>query len=200
MQGKNHVGLALAAPLAAVLAGAPVAIPASLATWCALIVGSLAPDIDGGGTIARPSRFIPDIIPAWIARGLDRIGLRLARVIQALFGHRGGLHWPLWAGLMIWAGGRYELDWLVWFGAGYGLHLLGDWITVAGIPIFGPVSSRKFSLFPMRVGGRVEGLISFCLWVFILWQLAAAGWARAPGVVIQGRALVEHLNYFISAR
>lgn len=139
-------------------------------------------------------------MPAWIARGLDRIGLRLARVIQALLGHRGALHWTAWPGLMVWAGLHYQLDWLLWFGVGYGLHIAGDLITVAGVPLLGPISQHKVSVFPMRVGGRLESLVSFCLWVFILWQLAIAGWDRVPGVVIQARAIVERLNYFISAR
>jgi len=198
MQGKNHVGLALAAPLGLALAGVAIPLPATLTAWCALIIGSLAPDIDGGGTIARPSKFLPDIIPGWLQKTLDRVGLKIARLIQALFGHRGGLHWPLWAGLMIWAGGRYELDWLIWFGAGYLLHIAGDLITVAGVPLLGPLSSRKISVLPMRVGGRLETVISFGLWAFVLWQATAAGWDQAGPLIDQARAIVAHLQYSLS--
>lgn len=200
MQGKNHVGLALAAPFILALAGAPVPFPATLTAWCYLVVGSLAPDIDGGGTIARPSKFLPDIIPGWLDKTLDKIGLKIARVIQALFGHRGGLHWPLWGGLMIWAGGRYELEWLFWFGAGYLLHIAGDVITRAGVPLLGPLIARKISLFPMRTGGRLEGFISFGLWVFVLWQVALIVWPSARGVINSVSLILDRINYLMSVR
>lgn len=164
--------------------------------WGALVIGSLAPDIDGGGTIARPSKFLPDIIPGWLQKALDGVGLKIARAVQAVFGHRGGLHWPIWAGLMIWAGGRYDLDWLIWFGAGYLLHIAGDLITVAGVPLLGPISPKRISLFPMRTGGRLEIAISFVLWTFVLWQAAAAGWDRAGPLIDQVRAIVVRIQYY----
>ena len=49
--------------------------------------------------------------------------------------------------------------WLTWFGIGYVLHLVGDMFTKSGIPLFGPFSKRKVSLFPMRTGGDLEALI-----------------------------------------
>jgi membrane-bound metal-dependent hydrolase YbcI (DUF457 family) len=200
MQGKNHVGLAVAAPLALALAGITITPPSSITAWCMLIIGALAPDIDGGGAIARPSIFLPRVIPDWITRLLDRLGLRLARVIQAALGHRGGLHWPLWAGLMVWAGLHYELTWLVWFGAGYSLHLAGDIITVAGIPLLGPLTGRKFSLFPMRVGGRLEAIISFVLWSFILAYLLWAGWEQFGPLAAQIGSLIERLMYILEVQ
>jgi len=131
---------------------------------------------------------------------LDKIGLKIARVIQALFGHRGGLHWPLWAGLMIWAGGRYESEWLLWFGAGYLLHIAGDAITVAGVPLLGPLSGKKISLFPMRTGGRLETAVSFCLWAFILWRVALIGWGQAGTLIDLGYQILERINHLMSVR
>jgi len=199
MQGKNHVGLALAVPLALALAGIPEAIPGTFWGWGALIVGSLAPDIDGGGAIARPSKFIPDIIPKWLQRAIDKIGLKISKVIRAIFGHRGGLHWPLWAGLMIWAGMRYDLNLLLWLGVGYGLHILGDIITVAGVPLLGPLTSKKFSVFPMRVGGRLESVLAVVIWLFVVIRGGFIGLAGA-GAIDQGLAMVERLKYLLAVQ
>jgi len=180
------------------MAGVPIATPSTLTAWCCLVIGALAPDIDGGGAIARPSTFLPRVVPDWINRLLDKIGLRLARIIQAIFGHRGGLHWPLWAGLMIWSGWHYQMDWLLWGGVGYGLHLAGDIITVAGIPALGPLTGRKISLLPMRVGGRLEAVISFVLWVFVLGYLALAGADQAGPLMSQAHAVIERVQYLLS--
>jgi len=180
MQGINHVGLALAAPLAAIVLRPELAsLPDAWPAWAGLIIGSLAPDLDGGGTIARPSKWLPDIFPSWIDKAVDRIGLSVSRVVQTLMGHRGGLHWPLWGALLIYGGQRWALPWLVWFGIGFLLHLLGDMLTVQGVPLFGPISKRKISIFPMRTGGKLELVLGSCLWLFVVWQLSIIGLAAA---------------------
>jgi len=51
MQGKNHVALALAIPLGAAMSLGPEALPPDAAGWGGLVIGSLAPDLDGGGTM-----------------------------------------------------------------------------------------------------------------------------------------------------
>jgi len=183
MQGVNHVGLAVALPLtAAAIYHSPA--PADTLAWAALIVGSLAPDLDGGGLIARPSKWLPDLVPGWVDRALDRFGLAISRFIQTLLGHRGGLHWPLWGLAMAYAGQQLTWPWLFWLGIGVLLHLLGDMLTVQGIPLLGPISQRKVSIFPMRTGGRLEAAVGAAVWAVVLlfigswvWGLAAEWWA-----------------------
>jgi membrane-bound metal-dependent hydrolase YbcI (DUF457 family) len=180
MNGINHVGLALAAPLALALFPETVqliGLPTGL-EWAALIAGGLAPDLDGGGLIARPSKFLPDIIPAWVERPLDRAGLAISRFIQTLLGHRGALHWPLWGALMLIAGHRLENPLLFWFGAGFLCHLLGDIVTRQGIPLLGPIISSKISIFPMRTGSKLEALIGLAIWLFVAWQIGASAYTE----------------------
>ena len=45
---------------------------------------------------------------------------------------------------------------------GYVAHLVGDFVTIEGIPLFWPIK-KKFGLRLFRTGGAIEGLIGFCL-------------------------------------
>ena len=176
MQGKNHVALALAAPLAgALLVGTPL--PASALAWGGLVLGSLAPDIDGEGSIARWGDWLPrSVTPRPLVRLLNWAGRTVSSFVRAVFGHRAAFHWPLWGVALGLAGWSLGHDWLLWFGVGYILHILGDALTVAGVPLLGPLLLRDFSLLPMRTGGRVEAVIGAGLWLFVGWQLVIGYW------------------------
>jgi len=161
MQGKNHVALATCGISAySLIMGWPGLLPTA-----GLLIGSLGPDIDGGGAIARPSTFIPRTFPKWLLDGTDWVGLRVSKLIKHTFGHRGALHWPLVGLAMMGAGYSLQSTFLLWFGAGWLMHLVGDIITVEGVPLFGPLSRRKVSLFPMRVGSRTETIVALACWV-----------------------------------
>jgi membrane-bound metal-dependent hydrolase YbcI (DUF457 family) len=175
MQGKNHLALALAAPLGLSLFPATanlIGLPPDILAWAGLALGSLAPDIDGGGAIARPSKFLPSLIPEPILDVLDRIGLTISKIVRALVGHRGATHWPVWGVAMVWAGFHWGWPWLAWFGIGYLLHILGDALTVQGVPVLGPLISKKFSLLPLRTGGRLETFFGGVLWLAVVVGLA----------------------------
>jgi membrane-bound metal-dependent hydrolase YbcI (DUF457 family) len=45
---------------------------------------------------------------------------------------------------------------------GYLAHLVGDFVTIEGIPLFWPIR-KKFGLRLFRTGGTIEGFIGFCL-------------------------------------
>lgn len=150
-------------------------LPETSLTWLALALGGLAPDLDGGGTIARPSNFLPKITPKPVLIILDQIGLTISKLVQSGLGHRGGLHWPLWGAALIFAGAYYAMPWLYWFGVGYLFHIAGDALTVAGVPLLGPVSQRKVSLFPMRTGSKLESGIAVLLWGVIGYQAGLIG-------------------------
>lgn len=176
MTGPTHVAIALAATLAATsAAGQP---PGALG-WAALVVGSLAPDIDGGGTIARPGSLFGKLLPRWLARLLDKIGLTISRVIRAILGHRNATHWPVWAALFMVLGYRLGLPWLVWFGWGYLWHILADFCTRAGVPLFGPLYTKDIKWSPIKTGSWVEWVISFATWIVIFYY----GWAYVPASI-----------------
>ena len=55
---------------------------------------------------------------------------------------------------------RIEIAYLL--GIGYIAHLIGDWVTIEGIPIFFPFK-WKFGLKLFRTGSGVETFLGFCL-------------------------------------
>lgn len=172
MQGKNHVALALAGAL--VISPPPLdpLDPLSSLAWVGLVIGSLAPDLDGGGHIAYAgSNFLPRIVPKLIRDLVDAVGVGISAVVRKLLGHRGALHWPIW-GVILWLlGYNAGLLWLQWFGFGYVAHIAGDMLTKSGVPIFGPIWTQDISLSPMRTGGVIENLLGVGLWLFVSWQL-----------------------------
>lgn len=181
MQGKNHVALALAIPLASALIAPPGLLPATVAGWGALVIGSLAPDMDGEGSIAYCGNWLPRYVtPKFVVAVLNWLGQTTSGVIRAIFGHRNALHWPI-IGLGLAAAGVYwGLEWLLWFGLGYALHILGDSLTKSGVPLFGPVWQADISFTQMVTGKFVESAFGVLLWLFVGWQavsyLPHSGW------------------------
>lgn len=172
MQGKNHVALALAIPLGAALLTEPVLLPATVAGWGGLIIGSLAPDIDGEGSVAYVGNWLPrPITPAPLVALLNGLGRTVSGVIRSIFGHRKALHWPvIGAGLAL-LGAWFGLDWLFWFGCGYLLHIIGDSLTKSGVPLLGPLTTRDFSFSPMVTGKFTESAFGWGLWAFVAWRV-----------------------------
>ena len=174
MQGKNHVALALAVPLATAYIG-PAILPATLPAWGGLILGSLAPDIDGGGSIVYVGDLLPrKITPKPLRAALNGLGKTASDIIRSIFGHRKALHWPAWGLLLASIGVAMNLDWLVWFGIGYMLHILGDSLTKSGVPLLGPVITTDISFSPMVTGKFVESMFGVLLWGFVAWRLAVS--------------------------
>jgi inner membrane protein len=141
-----------------------------------LIVGSLAPDIDGKGSITRPGKIFNVFLGFRLARFVDNIFQFIAKVIGFIFGHRGFIHAPLLGILFIAIGLFFHQTWIVWFGVGYLSHLLGDFFTPAGIPIWSPISFRKFSIGNIRVGSRHELILALGILVFV----CVFGWSLLP--------------------
>lgn len=173
MQGKNHVALALAIPLASTWLIPPGLLPASVWGWGGLIIGSLAPDMDGEGSIAYWGNWLPRYItPRPVIGLLNWLGQTTSSIIRSIFGHRNALHWPVLALAMALAGVYFGLEWLLWFGLGYGLHIFGDSLTKSGVPLFGPVWQADISFTPMVTGKFTESAFGVLLWLFVAWQIA----------------------------
>lgn len=171
MQGKNHVALALAVPLAGAMVGGPL--PPTAAAWAGLVIGSLAPDIDGGGKIAYLGDMLPrGITPAPLRALLNGIGKTISDIIRAIFGHRKAFHWPIIGLILLGLGVLLGKGWLVWFGLGYVLHIVGDSLTKSGVPLFGPLWTADISFTPMVTGKFVESAFGVMLWMFVSWRIA----------------------------
>jgi membrane-bound metal-dependent hydrolase YbcI (DUF457 family) len=180
MQGKNHIALALAVPLAGAMLFNPHSLPQDAATWGGLILGSLAPDLDGEGSICYLGNFLPrHITPKPVVRILNWLGRTISSGIRAVFGHRKALHWPLWGCVLLVLGITSGQAWLAWFGIGYVLHIAGDSLTKSGVPLFGPVLAADINFTPMVTGKWVEKTFGYLLWCFVAWRL----WVEAfPGM------------------
>jgi len=173
MTGPTHVAIAAAATIGLASTGnGPDA-----AGWVAVVVGSLLPDIDaGGGTIARPGSLFGRLLPRWLAKGLDAIGLTISRIIRAIFGHRNAFHWPVWGLVLAMVGQSLGHTWLIWLGWGYVWHIMGDLLTVSGVPLFGPFVTKDIKFSPIRTGTAPEYLIQLACWGVVFWW----GWGYLP--------------------
>jgi inner membrane protein len=128
MMYKTHLATSIALSSAIVSA---VSYPFTISFLAGVSLGSLLPDID------EPQSFI------------GRRSLGLAKVIKRRFGHRGITH-----SLSIWLALLFILLLLVpnpftlGISLGYLFHILGDYFSVTGVPLFYPIDNfrRKFPL------------------------------------------------------
>ncbi len=168
MKGTNHIATGI------ISAGLSPFTPAAPLEWAALVIGSVAPDIDaGGGLIAKPSNFLPAAAKnAAPVKLLDGATSALSRLIRRVFGHRNFTHWPVIGLALAVIGWKSGITWLIWFGMGYVVHILGDAITKSGVPLLGPVITKDIRLLPkalcLTTGSFFEGwLLSALLWGYI---------------------------------
>ncbi|MBW4660249.1 MAG: metal-dependent hydrolase [Drouetiella hepatica Uher 2000/2452] len=112
-----------------------------------ILIGSLLPDIDvDGAVITRPGTILGRFIPYGLAKVLDGIASTLAQLLNAVFGHRGFTHAPsLWLGLILW-GAIAGKPYIFWLGFSALFHVVGDALTISGIPLLSPVSKKGMGL------------------------------------------------------
>jgi inner membrane protein len=122
----------------------------------AAAIGALLPDLDApAGTLARLLPFNP----------------------FSLLGHRGILHSALVLGLgaALWYFNQQPL-WAIFLLAGYASHLLGDAITIQGIPLLYPIPFKfRISPIPIQSGGLFDMLLFFSTWLGV-GALLTQGW------------------------
>jgi len=81
----------------------------------------------------------------------------------------------------------------MWFGWGYLWHILADFCTKKGVPLFGPIKTEFIGWSSLRTGSPFEALIfiSFLCLTLIL------GWPLLP---VPTRYWLEHYYEFLSRR
>jgi len=161
MNGRTHlaIGLTLAA-----VAGANT-------PWqfVAVGIGSLLPDIDNAGAIARPlENLLPRIIPhLGLVKTVDGVAELTSKLVRKIFGHRGLTHWPVMVGLA-WLLTDHLTPLALYVALGWIAHIYADALTQHGVPLGAPVSFDKVRLLPkllaFRTGGLMEGILSWGLW------------------------------------
>lgn len=111
------------------------------------VIGALLPDID-----------------VYRSRLKRNLVVRLATIPLTLFGHRTWSHSVAMLMVVALPGlvaeGFWFYAWLLFF-TGFASHLLGDWLTHSGIPLFYPIQKRFRSPFPFKTGGMAEYPVSF---------------------------------------
>ncbi len=157
---RSHGTSLFEAPLVP-LPAEPVAVPGlPLAVLCAA-VGSLLPDLDHPRAALANYRVVG--IPILKPAGL---------VASAVLSHRGASHslvfWALLTALGAYFASPLGLAPLVWAASlGYGLHLVADTLTKAGVPWLWPLWPHPLGFPPARslrihTGGLVEHLLVAC--------------------------------------
>ena len=188
MTAPSHIVTGLAT---VVVVGRVTGVTPDAVSLLAFIVGSLAPDIDGEGSITRPGKILWRFFGPAIGNVLDAICEFFSAVLKLFFAHRGFIHSPILACGIIGLGFILDHVSLMWFGGGWVAHLLGDAVTVGGIPMWSPISSRRVSLSDMRTGSRTEHTIAAELLVLT----CAFGWELLPeGVRDTHRTIFESIN------
>ena len=175
MNGKTHqlVGLTGSVLVATALYKTGLGIPASIATIAFSTLGSYAPDRDHTGSTAGKKMALVSYpisglckLFAWMHR---KTKIKLFKHISEMFQHRGIFHAPLfWLAIFIPLlifvppAITYEsirqlaIGGIIGFATGVALHLAADMLNPTGIPLFMPISNKKFRLARIVTGSRAE--------------------------------------------
>lgn len=135
-------------------------------------IGSLLPDID------EPNSYV------------GRRTKGVSHMTKAIFGHRGFTH-TLLATLLVFIpfillmyphllGDGFEhymaqstklttffLPLFYGIGIGYLFHILGDMLSISGVPLFMPFTQKKFKIPLYRTGGKREMLIRYACFLYL---------------------------------
>ena len=160
MTGPTHILIGISSGIGFSYA---TSISPSLAQLLLLVIGSIAPDIDGNGMITRPGKRLKKVLPSILSKILDLIFINFGRLVNLLFGHRGFTHWPILAIGVIAYSMVNSHPLLFWFGLGYLSHILGDFLTTEGVPMLAPISKKRFNLTEMKTGSTAEIIVAILL-------------------------------------
>lgn len=154
MTGKTHLALGI---LTGILLYQHLGLDTSSASVVgAAAIGALLPDLDA------PASTLGRLLPINPFSALRHRGIMHSLLVLAI----GGALWhyygqPLWALFLL---------------AGYASHLLGDAITIKGIPLLYPIPFKlRLSPIPIESGGCVDLLLFFSTWIGI-GALLLKGW------------------------
>lgn len=176
MTSPTHVVISLAAALGLARVNN---IPFTALNLLCVLVGSLFPDIDAdGGAITRPGKILSRFLPKGIGVIIDGIVTAISKLINKTIGHRGPLHWPIIPIILYISGVVLGKAWLMWFAWGYLWHILADFCTSGGIPIWGPFSTKFIRWSNLKTGSKPETLV-FLLALCVVFYL---GWGYLPEI------------------
>lgn len=150
MNFKAHtIGGMLSGIVAIGALGHSIASPEGLVLIAGATVGGLLPDIDHRGSYLGSKAKVASF------------------VVNKTLGHRGATHSPIIMGVLL--GLLYVqtstksfilAPLIIGLALGVLSHILLDCLTIAGVPLLYPFSKKKFSLLPLKSGGKPESVIT----------------------------------------
>lgn len=169
MKGTTHLatGIGLGLVLGNLLAP-PYDI--SSQTMLAISLGALMPDIDNEGMIAHVGKLL-SIKNKTIREFFNSIGCAISKLIQSFTAHRGFFHWPIISILFISYGAFFNSPFSFFFGMGYLSHCLLDSLNTQGIPIFAPLTLKKYHIANLKYNGIGEKIFLIIFVLLIIWGI-----------------------------
>lgn len=148
MVEKSHIATSLAISAAFSYA---VSYPFTISFVVGVTLGSILPDID------HPKSFI------------SRHSFGLGKVINKKFGHRGITHslvtWAvLFTTLVLFLPSPFTLG----VGLGYLLHIIEDYFSVSGVPLFLPFDQKRRKCPIYKTSDKIEKIIFISALLFLL--------------------------------
>jgi inner membrane protein len=117
-----------------------------------IVVGSLLPDID------EPTSYV------------GRRSFGVSNKVKEAFGHRGMTHslfvWGIIALVVMWESSSL---FAVGFALGYLFHILEDFFSVQGVPLFWPFTTKRFKIPLYRTGNIVEKALFYAAFVLLIY-------------------------------
>ena len=166
MTAPTHIAFAAASALATIsseLVPAP-----ELLAGVSLVVGALAPDLDAKRSVINsPAMLFERLLPRFVVRVCNIPARFLSGILNSLFGHRGIFHWPLFGLCLLLTACFLQVEWLFWFSFGYFSHLIADFCTHDGLPLFAPFSAKRIRWSPIKTGSFAESALCTVLFSYI---------------------------------
>lgn len=133
-------------------------------------LGSLMPDIDADGLIAKPGKLLR-VKTRNIREFLNFLGSIVSKIVQSFTSHRGFFHWPIIGIVILLFGYFFDSSFTFYFGFGYCLHCFLDMFNGQGVPAFAPISLKKRSIVDIKYGGIGENLYLVLLAIAVIFFL-----------------------------
>ena len=126
------------------------------------LIGSQVPDLDHKKSTV--SAYVP-LIDDVIVNSSKAVRKFKIKKLKGIFSHRGFTHSLIPVIALGVFNSMFKLDILLGLLIGYISHLFMDMLTKDGIPLFLPLSLKKFNLLRIKTGGKLEGFVWLMLWL-----------------------------------
>lgn len=190
MRAPTHIALGV---LSAIGVSRALEIPLSLSSLLLVGIGSLLPDIDTDGMIARPGQLLKKFLPNnMIVTIFDGLGLAISAPFRAFSRHRGVTHWPILAFIAMSFAIMLDQRPLFFFSVSYLSHIFSDAITDGGVPLFAPWTTRSIPTLKLRTGSVFEHALGSVLLV----ACVVYGYRLLPPQTRQGFEILQSVFRF----